>query len=109
MPKIANALQDHHKRLVVIACLSVVFAAASLVYLARLHNLLREAASETQFLRSLVLTGGVLLISLHAVSDIGITGMLGAKLASYGAQHDQGLSYMLYLLTYALDSVDPVH
>jgi hypothetical protein len=30
----------------------------------------------------LVLVGGVLFVTLHAVSDIGITGLLGAKLAS---------------------------
>jgi hypothetical protein len=55
-----------------------------------------------------VLIGGVLLVALHAVSDIGIYGLLGGKLATYGAQHDQGLSYTLYLLTYALDSVGDV-
>jgi hypothetical protein len=37
----------------------------------------------------LVLVGGVLLVALHAVSDIGITGLLCAKLASDRAQHDQ--------------------
>jgi hypothetical protein len=34
--------------------------------------------------------------------------LLGGKLASYGAQHDQGISYTLYLMTYALDSVGDV-
>ena len=28
-----------------------------------------------------------------------------AKLAEFGAQHDHGLSYALYLMTFALDSV----
>jgi hypothetical protein len=50
----------------------------------------------------------VLFVTLHAVSDIGITGLLGAKLASYGAQHDPGVSYTLYLMTFALDSVGDV-
>jgi hypothetical protein len=56
----------------------------------------------------LVLVGGVLFIALHAVSDIGITGLLGAKLATFGAQHDQGVAYTLYLMTFALDSVGDV-
>lgn len=47
----------------------------------------------------------MLLIALHAVSDIGISGLLGGKLATYAAHHDHGLSYTLYLLTFALDSV----
>ena len=38
----------------------------------------------------------------------GIYGLLGGKLATYAAQHDQGLSYTLYLLTFALDSVGDV-
>jgi hypothetical protein len=50
----------------------------------------------------------MLFVTLHAVSDIGITGLLGAKLATYAFQHDQGLSYTLYLMTYALDSVGDV-
>lgn len=54
-----------------------------------------------------MLVGGVLFIALHAVSDIGNTGLLGAKLASFAARHDQGLAYTLYL-TYALDSVGDV-
>ena len=39
------------------------------------------------------------------VSDIGIYGLLGGKIAAYAAHHEQGLSYTLYLLTFALDSV----
>ena len=39
---------------------------------------------------------------------IGIFGLLGAKLASFGFHHDQGVSYALYLLTYALDSIGDV-
>ncbi|HEY1518558.1 MAG TPA: hypothetical protein VGF91_19170 [Solirubrobacteraceae bacterium] len=31
-----------------------------------------------------MLVGGVLFIALHAVSDIGITGLVGAKIASLG-------------------------
>ena len=50
----------------------------------------------------------MLFVALHAVSDIGITGMLGAKVASFGARHDPGIAYALYLLTYALDSVGDV-
>ncbi len=106
--KIANALYDHRGRLLVIACLSVVYAVMFLIYLAKLYDLLRRDTDRPRFLGSLVLTGGALFIALHAVSDIGIFGLLGAKLASFGFHHDQGVSYMLYLLTYALDSVGDV-
>jgi Domain of unknown function (DUF4386) len=106
--KIAGKLHDHRDRLLVIACFSVVFAVAFVVYLIRLHGVLRGDTDRTRFLGSFVLVGGTLLITLHAVSDIGITGLLGAKLASYGAQHDPGVSYTLYLVTFALDSVGDV-
>ena len=52
-----------------------------------------------------MLVGGVLFVTLHSVSDIGIYALLGGKVAKYSAQHDPGLSYTLYLLTFALDSV----
>ena len=39
---------------------------------------------------------------------VGITGLLGAKLATFGAQHDQGLSYAQDLMTFAVDSVGDV-
>jgi hypothetical protein len=29
----------------------------------------------------------------------------GAKLASFGSQHDQGMAYTLYLMTFGSDSV----
>ena len=47
----------------------------------------------------------MLLVALHGVSDVGIYGLLGGKLASY---HDEAISYTLYLLTFALDSVGDV-
>jgi hypothetical protein len=78
------------------------------IYLSALHNLLRGDSDRTRILGSLVLVGGVLFVTLHAVSDIGITGLVAAKLASYGAQHDPGLSYTLYLTTFALESVGDV-
>ena len=107
--KMASGLYEHRDRLLVIACLSVVYAAAFVIYLCSLYNLLRAAATERlRILGSLVLVGGVVFIVLHAVSDIGITGLVGAKLAAFGAQHDQGVSYALYLTTYALDSVADV-
>src|SRR5262249_6206381 len=91
-----------------IACLSVIYAPAFVIYLSRLHELLRPHTAAAPGLGSLVLIGGVLFVSLHAVSDIAITGMLGAKVAAYSAQHDPGLSYSLYLLTFALASVGDV-
>lgn len=106
--KIANELHDHHKRLVVVACISILYAVGFVIYLTRLHDLLGGVTNRPKGLGSLVLIGGVLFVSLHGVSDIGINGMLGAKVASFAAQHDHGLSYMLYLLTFALDSVGDV-
>ena len=106
--KIANTLYDHRGRLLVVTYLSVVYAAMFVIYLAKLHDLLRRDTDRPRFLGSLVLTGGALFIALHAVSDIGIFGLLGAKLASFGFHHDQGVSYALYLVTYGLDSVGDV-
>jgi hypothetical protein len=106
--KIASALYVHRERLLVIAYLSVVWAAMFPIYLSRLYNLLRGDTARTRVLGSLVLVGGMLFVALHAVSDVGITGLVGAKLASFGFQHDPGVSYTLYLMTFALDSVGDV-
>lgn len=106
--KIAGVLRDHRNTVLVAAYLSIIYAVAFVIYLAKLHDLLRRVASPSGALHSLVLIGGVLLVALHGVSDIGIYGLLGGKLATYAAQHDQGLSYTLYLLTFALDSVGDV-
>jgi Domain of unknown function (DUF4386) len=105
---IAKGLHDHEQRLIAIACLSIVYAVGFVVYLWQLHHLMRGSPERPNSLSTLVLIGGVLFVTLHAVSDIGITGMLGAKVAGYSAQHDEGLSYTLYYLTYALDSVGDV-
>jgi hypothetical protein len=105
---IARSLHHHDQRLLAIAFVSIVYAAAFPIYLWKLYDLLRGAPDRPNTLSSLVLAGGVLFVSLHAVSDIGITGMLGAKVASYSALHDPGIAYALYLLTYALDSVADV-
>jgi uncharacterized protein DUF4386 len=105
---IAAGLHAHEGRLLAVAALSVVYAVAFVVYLWKLHLLLRGAPERPVPLSTLVLIGLVLFVSLHAVSDIGITGMLGATVAAYSAQHDPGLAYVLYLLTFALDSVGDV-
>ena len=106
--KMARVLYEHRDRLLVIACLSVVYATAFVIYLCSLHSLLRGHADTHRILGSLVLVGGVVFIVLHAVSDIGITGLVGAKLAAFSAQHDHGVSYTLYLMTFALESVGDV-
>jgi len=106
--KIASRLHDHRNLLLVIAYLSVVVAVSFLIYLWGLYHVLRQDSQRRETISSLVLVGGVLFITLHSVSDIGITGLVGAKLATYGVQHDPGLSYTLYLLTYAIDSVGDV-
>jgi hypothetical protein len=105
---IATGLHAHEGRMIVIACVSIVYAVAFVVYLWRLYALLRGDPARPNDLGVLVLVGGVLFVTLHAVSDIGITGMLGARVASYSAAHDHGLSFALYYLTYALDSVGDV-
>jgi hypothetical protein len=106
--KIANALDEHHRRLVVIACVSIVYAAMFPIYLSALHERLRADADRHRVLATLVLIGGVLFVTLPAVSDIGITGVLGAKLAAFAARHDPGASYALYLMIFALESVGDV-
>ena len=104
--KIASELADHRTTLLVVECLCVVYAAMFPIYLWKLYDLfLRTDADGSRALGSLLLVGGVLFVALHAVSDVGIYGVLVGKLASYGAHHDQGVSYTLYLMTYALDSV----
>ena len=106
--KIANALADHRETLLMVAYLSVVYAAMFPIYLSRLHDLLRGDDDRRRFLGSLVLAGGALFVALHAVSDIGITGAFGAKLALFASQHDPGVAYSLYLVTFGLDSVGDV-
>lgn len=104
--KIVSRLHEHRDRLLVTSYIAVVYAVAFTIYLTQLHD--RLHSNTARRLSFLVLIGGVLFIALHAVSDIGITGLLGAKLASYGAQHDPGVPYTLFLMTFALDSVGGV-
>jgi hypothetical protein len=106
--KIAAGLHEHRERLLVVAYISAVYAVTFAIYLCSLYNRLRQDVEWARVLGYLVMVGGVLFVALHAVSDIGITGLLGAKLATFGYQHDQGLSYTLYLMTFALDSVGDV-
>jgi hypothetical protein len=106
--KVTSELNEHSTRLVAVACVSIVYAVAFVIYLWKLYSLLRGGGERPHTLAALVLVGGVLFVTLHAVSDIGITGLLGAKLASFGAHHDPGVVYTLYLMTYALESVGDV-
>jgi hypothetical protein len=106
--KIATGLHEHRTRALLIAYLSTVYAVTFVIYLCGLYNFLRRDVEPARILGYLLLVGGVLFVALHAVSDIGITGLIGAKLASFAYQHDQGLLYTLYLVTYALDSVGDV-
>ena len=106
--KIASSLHEHRERLLVIAFLSIVYAGSFLIYLCSLHNLLRGESNRSRLLPNLVLTGGVLFIAFHAVSDIGINSFLGAKLSSVGPHQTQGVAYTLYLMTYVLDGVGDV-
>jgi hypothetical protein len=106
--KVARELAVHHRRLVAIACLSVVYAAAFVIYLTGLHSRLRGSTERSRLLSLWIIVGGALMVAMHAVSDVGITGLLGAKVATYAAQHDPGLSYALYYLTFSVDSVGDV-
>jgi hypothetical protein len=105
---VAQSVGDHHTRLLLVAYISIVYAAAFVVYLWRLFEHLRGDPGRPRPLSTLVLVGGVLFVTLHAVSDIAVTGLLGSKIASLGSGEDQGLSYTLYFMTYALDSVGDV-
>ena len=82
--KIANALYHHRGRQLVIVYLSVVYAATFPVYLSSLSGLLRRDTARPRFLGPLVLAGGMVFVALHAISDIGITGLLGASVVSAG-------------------------
>jgi Domain of unknown function (DUF4386) len=106
--KIANSLHDHHTRLILVFCLCILYVVGFVIYLTRLSDVLRRASNGRRFFASWVLVGGVLFVTLHGVSDVGIYGLLAGKVAAYSAHHDQGISYMLYLLTFALDSVGDV-
>jgi hypothetical protein len=106
--KIATSLDDHHKRLILVFCLCILYVAGFVIYLTRLDDLLRRASNEPRFFAPWVLIGGVLFVTLHGVSDVGIYGLLAGKVAAYSAQQEHGLSYTLYLLTFALDSVGDV-
>jgi len=102
--KIATELDAHSTQILIVVCLCVVYAAAFPIYLWKLYDLLNDDGA----LAVLILMGGALFIALHATSDIGIYAMLGAKLASYSVHHNPGISYTLYLTTFAIDSVGDV-
>src|SRR5690242_17586 len=73
---IATGLHAHEGRMIVIACVSIVYAVAFVVYLWKLYGWLRGDPGRPNDLSTLVLVGGVLFVTLHATSDVGITGML---------------------------------
>jgi hypothetical protein len=106
--KIATELDAHRTRLLVVFCVCVVYAASFPLYLWKLYDLLQVNERRLRALGVLILVGGGLQIALHATSDVGIYGLLDAKLASYAAHHDPGISYTLYLGTYAVDSLADV-
>jgi predicted membrane channel-forming protein YqfA (hemolysin III family) len=70
--KIANSLDDHHKRLVLVFCLCILYVVGFVLYLTRLDDLLRRSTSDRRFFASWVLIGGVLIFVL-ASSVIGLT------------------------------------
>jgi hypothetical protein len=106
--KIASELHAHSTLILVVACICVVYAVAFPIYLWKLYDLLRGDDDRSRALAVVILVGGALMIVLHATSDVGIYGMLGAKLASYSVHHDPGISYTLYLTTFAIDSVGDI-
>jgi hypothetical protein len=106
--KIARELDKHRHLIVVVATISALYVAAFPVYLVGLHQRLFADAGPHPALGPLMLIGGSFFVALHAVSDVGIYLLLAGKLAAYSAQHDAGLAYLLYLLTFALDSVGDV-
>ena len=93
--KIARAIADHRTRLLVVESLCVVYAAMFPIYLWKLYDLfLRGSAESSRALGSLMLIGGALFVALHAVSDVGIYGVLNGKVGSFAVHHhNHGLSY----------------
>lgn len=106
--KIATALDVHHTRVVVVFCVSILYIVGFVFWLTRLDDLLRRVSNTRPFYVSWVLIGGVLFVTLHGTSDVGIIGVLATKVGPYSAHHDPGVSYMLYLLTFTIDSVADV-
>jgi len=106
--QVAAELDEHSTRLIIVACVCVVCAAAFLVYAWKLYCHLRGDSREQNTIATLVLVGALLMVACHALSDVAVTGLLGGKIASYSAQNDPGLSYMLYLLTFAISSLGDV-
>ena len=91
--KIASGLHEHRDRLLVIACLSVVYATAFLIYLCNLYNLLRGDTDRPRIIGALVLVGGVLLLPCMP-SATSASPAWSARITS---------SYTLYLMTFALE------
>lgn len=56
--KMVSVLHEHRERLLVIAYLSIVYAAMFVIYLCSLYNLLRGENNLSRMLGSLVLGGG---------------------------------------------------
>jgi hypothetical protein len=106
--KVAAELDKHSTSLIIVACVCVVYAAAFLVYAWRLYCHLRDDSRDRNTIATLVLVGALLMVACHALSDVAITGLVGGKIASYSAHNDPGLSYMLYLLTFAISSLGDV-
>jgi hypothetical protein len=106
--KIARELDQHSTLVLIAALVSIVYAAAFPIYLWRLADALTTPGGGSASLAALVVAGGTAFVALHAVSDVAIYGLLGSKLASYGAHNDPGISYTLYLTSYALDSVGDI-
>lgn len=50
--KIATSLDDHHRRLVLVFCLCILYVAGFVIYLTRLDDLLREASNDRRFVFS---------------------------------------------------------
>src|SRR5689334_9238155 len=70
--KIATALDVHHTRVVVVFCISILYIVGFVFWLTRLDDLLRRASVTRPFYASWVLIGGVLFVTLHGTSDVGI-------------------------------------
>jgi hypothetical protein len=101
--KIATSLDVHHTRVVVVFCISILYIVGFVFWLTRLDDLLRRASGDRRFYASWVLISGVLFVTLYGTSDVGIVGVLATKVGSYSAQHEPGVSYMLYLLTFTIE------
>jgi hypothetical protein len=102
-------LNSHGHRLLMIASLSIVYVCLFMVYLGGLWAWMRRSAGDSSVAGVLVVLAGGLGLLLHAVPDIGLTGLYASKLMIAGRSDvGAGIVYAVYVMGYAIASVADV-